>query len=60
MEEIRTHSACTAFFHDFIEIIQRDLLIVEYDQGRKSSANLARALDTLKEKCENIPGYIAE
>lgn len=60
MEDIRTHSACTAFFHDFIKIIQQDLLIVECNRGRKSSANLARALDTLREKCENIPGYIAE
>ena len=65
MDELRSTYACTDFFREFLDMIQKEMLIVEPSNpshetvGRKSSGTIARTLGSMKINCITNPDYVA-
>jgi len=57
MQCLHAHASCTEFLHDFINMIQLDMLIVKpnnpKEKGRISSEQVHVKLATMLKKCED-------
>lgn len=66
MDELRSTDACTDFFREFLNMVQKEMLIVEPSNpghktvGRKSSRTIACTLDSMKINCFRNPDYVAQ
>jgi hypothetical protein len=58
---LHQHPNCSPFFHEFLDLIQTEMLIVESDMPRErrmKAADLLRKIEELQEKCQSLEGYL--
>jgi hypothetical protein len=64
LKELHLHKSCTEYLHDFLEIIQSEILVVESndprDKTRISCANLNENLMDKLKMSESNPDYISK
>ncbi|KAK4195607.1 hypothetical protein QBC40DRAFT_19175 [Triangularia verruculosa] len=59
IDDMHSNPACTRFFHDFLDIIQEGMLVIDPSR-RINSVDLERRLDELKSEDRFDPGYFWE
>ncbi|RSL93552.1 hypothetical protein CEP52_013205 [Fusarium oligoseptatum] len=61
---LRSHAKCTDFIHEFLDVIENELLVVETPGAdglkRLSCGPLATKLHKFHQKCLRVPGYADE
>ncbi|ROW15179.1 hypothetical protein VPNG_03035 [Cytospora leucostoma] len=63
IEGLHHHPNCTSFFHDFLELIQNEMLIVESDEPpvkRIKGNELRERVKIFKDRCIRSEGYCME
>ena len=64
INDLRSDHTCSKFFRDFLDMVQRDMLIVEQNNsdderiGRKCSHKIAVELSSMVQKCRTITEYL--
>jgi hypothetical protein len=58
IEGLHRHKSCTRFLHEFLDLIQYDMLVVESDK-RKSCADISKCLDEMSRICNQSEDYAA-
>lgn len=58
MVNLREHEHCSQFVHDFLNIIETRMLVVEKSR-RATSSDILSALGELKRRCTDDPAYAA-
>ncbi|KAE8454273.1 hypothetical protein EG329_005198 [Mollisiaceae sp. DMI_Dod_QoI] len=62
--DLHCHPSCTEYIHEFLNVIQMDILIIKSpnpkDKGRISCVELNRTLLALLEKCKNDCNYASK
>ena len=59
IDELHEHPNCTEYFHDFLNIIRHDMLLVD-SQERKSCRRIAKRLWVMHVKCRRDVNYAAK
>jgi hypothetical protein len=60
---LHQHPNCSQFFHEFLDLIQTEMLIVESDMPRErrmKAADLLRKTEELQKKCQSLKGYLVD
>ncbi|KAH7380990.1 kinase-like domain-containing protein [Cadophora sp. MPI-SDFR-AT-0126] len=54
IDQLHNHPRCTEYTHDFLDMIEEDmLLVIAVGRGRKTSEELLRKLDRMNQDCSN-------
>lgn len=55
------HQACTQYLHDFLDLIEKEMLLIETDDANSNKriecGRLLYKLESMRDKCVNNPGY---
>jgi len=59
MDKIRSSKKCTRFIHDFVDVIERDLLVPDVE-NRKHCEEVVNELKVLQIRCRKDDGYCVQ